>query len=292
MTGLVISSPANPRIKAVVALRNRRDRDRAGVTRVEGREELGLALAAGARPRTLFYCPELMNANYSTAAQGPGMDLVAQVRALGTETIECTRAVFEKASYREGPDGFLAVIDAPGRSLTDLDVPDGSLMLIAQGIEKPGNLGAMLRTADAAGVAAVIAADPGTDWGNPNVIRSSKGAVFAVPVASATTAETLAWLGERGYALVATTPDTDLRHTDSDLTGAVAIAVGTEKYGLDEEMFDAATVKVRIPMAGRIDSLNAATAAAIVLFEAVRQRLSVTRTTQDPESTWGESWGP
>jgi TrmH family RNA methyltransferase len=203
---------------------------------------------------------------------GPGDGLVEQVRSFGAEIIECSRAVFEKASYREGPDGFLAVAPSPGRGLFALDIPTDGLLLVAQGIEKPGNLGAMLRTADAAGVAAVIAADPVTDWGNPNVVRASKGTVFSVPVASATTAETIAWLAARGIALVATTPDTDTRHTDADLRGPVAIAVGTEKYGLDEELFAASTIRVRIPMAGRADSLNAATAAAIVLFEAVRQR--------------------
>lgn len=263
---LVISSPANARIKAVVALRNRRDRDVSGLTRLEGREELELAIAAGVRPRTLFHCPQLMGPG------GSGDDLVEQVRGLGAEIIECSRAVFKKASYREGPDGFLAVAPSPGRGLSALDIPTDGLLLVAQGIEKPGNLGAMLRTADAAGVAAVIAADPVTDWGNPNVVRASKGTVFSVPVASATTAETIAWLAARGIALVATTPDTDTRHTDADLRGPVAIAVGTEKYGLDEELFAASTIRVRIPMAGRADSLNAATAAAIVLFEAVRQR--------------------
>ena len=263
---LLISSPANTRLKAVLALRNRRDRDATGTTRLEGREELALALRAGVAPHTLFFCPELMSRD------GSGTEVVAAVRALGADVIECTRLAFEKASYREGPDGFLAVVPTPGVALAGLAVPDGALLLVCQGIEKPGNLGAMLRTADAAGVAAVIAADPVTDWGNPNVVRASKGTVFSVPVASATTAEVIAWLAERDYALVATTPDTDVLHTDSDLTGAIAVAVGTEKYGLDEELFAASTLRVRIPRAGQADSLNAATAAAIVLFEAVRQR--------------------
>ncbi|MFZ1374334.1 MAG: RNA methyltransferase [Nostocoides sp.] len=263
---LLISSPTNPRIKGVAALRNRRDRDRTGSTRLEGREELELALRAGVRPHTLFYCPELMARDGSAAA------VVARVRASGAEVLECTRGAFEKASYREGPDGFLAVAPVPGVPLADLDVAPGSLLLICQGIEKPGNLGAMLRSADAAGVAAVIAADPVTDWGNPNVIRASKGAVYSVPVAAAGTTAVLEWLSARGYVLVATTPDTEVLYSHADLTGSLAIAVGTEKYGLDREAFEAAALRVRIPMAGRVDSLNAATAAAIVLFEAVRQR--------------------
>lgn len=263
---LVLSSPANPRIKAVLALRNRRERSATGLTRLEGREELELALAAAVVPRTLFHCPELMSRD------GSGPELVARVRDLGVEVIECSRAVFEKASYREGPDGFLAVAPAPGIALAQLRLPDRSLVLVCQGIEKPGNLGAMLRTADAAGAAAVIAADPVTDWGNPNVVRASKGTVFSVPVVAAGTSETIAWLGERGYPIVATTPEAELLHTEADLSGPVAIAVGTEKYGLDQEMFEASRIRVRIPMAGRADSLNAATAAAVVLFEAVRQR--------------------
>ena len=145
-----------------------------------------------------------------------------------------SRQVFEKASYREGPDGLLAVVDEVGRPLDDLrvDGPD-HLTLLSQGVEKPGNLGAMLRTADAAGVDAVVAADPVTDWGNPNVVRASKGTVFALPVASATTAAALEWLAAHDIRLVVTTPETDLLHTDVDYTGRVAIAVGSEKHGAD-----------------------------------------------------------
>ncbi|MEO8107021.1 MAG: TrmH family RNA methyltransferase, partial [Actinomycetes bacterium] len=146
------------------------------------------------------------------------------------------------------------------------------LALICQGVEKPGNLGAMLRTADAAGVDAVIAADPVTDWGNPNLVRASKGTVFSVPVASASTAEMLAWLSANGIALAATTPDTDLDYTDLDYAGSIAIAVGAEKYGLTDEILSAAAHRIRIPMAGRANSLNVATSAAVVIYEAVRQR--------------------
>ena len=184
-----------------------------------------------------------------------------------------SRQVFEKASYREGPDGLLAVVDDVGRPLEDLRV-DGSdhLILLSQGVEKPGNLGAMLRTADAAGVDAVVAADPVTDWGNPNVVRASKGTVFALPVASATTAAALGWLSANDIRLVVTTPETDLLHTDVDYTGRVAIAVGSEKHGADQTLLDAATHRVRIPMHGKANSLNVAASAAIVLYEAVRQR--------------------
>ena len=161
-----------------------------------------------------------------------------------------------------------------GVALADLDLPPEPLVLVCEGIEKPGNLGAMLRTADAAGVAAVVAADPVTDWGNPNVVRASKGTVFSVPVATATTRELLQWLRDSGIRLIATTPDTDTEHTAVDYRGAVAIAVGTEKDGLTDVALGAAAERVRIPMVGRVNSLNAATAAAVVVYEAVRQRSS------------------
>jgi TrmH family RNA methyltransferase len=130
----------------------------------------------------------------------------------------------------------------------------------------------MLRTADAAGAGAVIAADPVTDWGNPNLVRASKGTVFSVPVASDPTQAALAWLDAAGIALVATTPDTELDYTAVDYTGPVAIAVGAEKYGLTDAVLDRAAYRVRIPMVGKANSLNVATSAAIVIYEAVRQR--------------------
>lgn len=261
----VITSPANPRLKQVLALRSRRGRDASGLTCLEGRAELLLALRSGVAPQTLFYCTDLMTP--------PGDDgLLDRVRETGAACVSLSRTAFEKIAYREGPDGVMAVVPLPGRSLDDLRLPEDGLVLVAQGIEKPGNLGGMLRTADAAGVAAVIAADPVTDWGNPNVIRASKGTVFAVPVAAADTPSVLTRLRASGYRLVATTPHTDVLHTAADLTGAIAVAVGAEKWGLDETMIAAAAVRVRIPMAGQADSLNAATSAAIVLFEAVRQR--------------------
>ena len=182
--GLEITSLANPRVKHLAALRHRRARDRAGVTPVEGFEELGLALAAGARPVSLYVCPALA---------GPGaQQMIDRVSDLGAEVILVSRAVFGKIAYRESPDGWLAVLPAVGTSLASLQTGANPLVLICEGVEKPGNLGAILRTADAAGVTAVIAADPVTDWANPNVVRASKGTVFSVPVASASTAEVLA----------------------------------------------------------------------------------------------------
>ncbi len=266
MPELTITSPSNPRLKALVALRRRRAREESGLTLVEGYEELALALEAGVLPETLYHCPELM---LDPAGQAR---LVREVAARGTEVVRLSRAAFEKASYREGPDGVLAVVPSLTRSCADLRVGATALVLLCEAVEKPGNLGAMLRTADAAGVEAVVAADPVTDWGNPNLVRASKGTVFSVPVASDPTAEALAWLDAAGITLVATTPDTDLDHTDVDYTGPVAVAVGTEKHGLTRAVLDHAAHRVRIPMVGRANSLNVATSAAVVLYEAVRQR--------------------
>ncbi len=275
MSDLVISSLANPRLKSLVGLRRRRARDEAGVTLVEGYEELALALAAGSVPRSLYVCPELYSpAGYAGVQDiGQQQDLVGQARGLGVEIVQLSRAAFEKVAYREGPDGLLGVVASVDRSVAALTVPDDPFVLVAEGVEKPGNLGAMLRTADAAGVDAVIAADAVTDWGNPNVVRASKGTVFSVPVASDTTAATVAWAQRHDIRMVVTTPETEVRYTDVDLTGPVAIVVGAEKHGVSQALLDAGE-RVRIPMSGKANSLNVAAAAAIVLFEAVRQRTS------------------
>ncbi|HSF97290.1 MAG TPA: RNA methyltransferase [Ornithinibacter sp.] len=268
MAELHVTSASNPRLKAVLALRRRRVREDEGLTVVDGFEELRLALDAGVVPETVLHCPELM---IDPSGQG---ELVQRARELGASTIRLSRTAFEKVAYREGPDGFLAVVPVAGVALSDLYLPADPLVLVCEGLEKPGNLGAVLRTADAAGVAAVVAAAPVTDWGNPNVVRASKGTVFSVPVASATTEEVIAWARRHGIRLVATTPDTDTPHTAVDYRGGVAIAVGTEKEGLTGAVLDAADARVRIPMVGRVNSLNAATAAAVVVYEAVRQRSS------------------
>lgn len=275
MADLVITSASNPRLKGLVALRRRRVREETGQTLVEGYEEIDLVLGAGVRPQTLYVCEELFSPAGRAGSQDIGhqSDLLERLRDERVEIVRLSRAAYEKVAYREGPDGLLAVVGRVGTTLADLHVegPD-HLSLVSQGVEKPGNLGAMLRTADAAGVDAVIAADPVTDWGNPNVVRASKGTVFALPVASATTAEVLDWLRAHEIRLVVTTPETDVLHTDVDYTGRVAIAVGSEKHGADDALLRAATHRVRIPMHGRANSLNVAASAAIVLYEAVRQR--------------------
>jgi RNA methyltransferase, TrmH family len=262
---VIITSPQNPKIKQAVKLRERRQREQENLMLVEGRAELSLALVSGVRPQTLFYCPSFFGAMKPE-------ELLEQVRQAGAERIEVSPAVFEKIAYRENPDGWLAVMLTPRRRLDDLPLGANPLLVVAEAIEKPGNLGAILRSADAAGATGLILCDPMTDLANPNVVRSSRGALFSVPVAEAEGTEALAWLRAHGIRLVATTPQANLAYTEADLRGPAAIAVGTEDVGLSRAWLAQADVAVRIPMRGRVNSLNVATAATLLLYEAVRQR--------------------
>jgi RNA methyltransferase, TrmH family len=272
-----VTSAANPRVRWLNSLRRRRVRDREGVTVVEGYDELLLALDSGVTPHTLVTCPEL-----STTA---GHGLVDRVRALGSEHVTMSRSAFTKASYRESPDGWLAVVPTPGADLDTLgrliDAPSHPgrplLLLVCEAVEKPGNLGAMLRTAEAAGVDAVIAATPVADWANPNVVRASKGTVFAVPIAAASAEDVISWLRTREIHIVVATPETDVLVSHVDLTIPTAIVVGAEHAGVSALWFDESRVgpdaiSAKLPMSGRVNSLNVATSAAIVVYEAVRQR--------------------
>jgi TrmH family RNA methyltransferase len=262
---LTITSAQNPRVKSLVALRKRGERKAAQVTLVDGYEELSLALESGVRPLTLYYCPALIREQARLA-------LLDRVRALGAELVETSSQVFEKIAYRETPDGWLAVVPLVATDLGRLRVGTAPLILVCESVEKPGNLGAILRTADAAGADAVIAAPAITDWGNPNIIRASKGTVFSVPVAETGTEELIAWLRARDIAIVVTTPDTDLSYAALDLARGVAIVLGSEKHGVSDTWLACADARVRIPMFGRVNSLNVATAAALLTYEVLRQR--------------------
>jgi TrmH family RNA methyltransferase len=261
----MLASTANPRVKALVRLRKRSSRDDSGVTLVEGYDELALALEGGGRSLELFYAPEV--------ARSDPLGLRARFSAAtGVAVTEISRGVLEKVSYRESPDGWLGVMETPGCALDRLDPGPRPLILVCEGIEKPGNLGAMLRTAEAAGVSAVISAEAVTDWGNPNVVRASKGTVFHVPVAVDRSAAVLAWLRARHAAIIVTTPDGTHSPAEIDLTGPAAVVIGSESSGVTPLWHKEADVTVRIPMYGHVNSLNAAAAAAIVLYEANRQR--------------------
>ena len=258
-----LTSTRNPRVKQLIALRRRRTRDELGVTLIDGHDELLLVLEAGVRPEAVYHCPGYDHHDDA---------LLGRIDAMATERVSVSRDVFAKLSYRENPDGWLAVVPSPAAALSSLTLPDRPLVLVCEAVEKPGNLGAMLRTADAAGVAAVVAADPVTDWGNPNLIRASKGTAFSVPVASAAVPDVIAWLAHHHIELVAASPGATATLDAIDLTGPVALAVGAEDVGLSSELFAAAAHVARIPMFGTVNSLNVSTAAAIGLYEAVRQR--------------------
>jgi TrmH family RNA methyltransferase len=232
---------------------------------VEGYEELTLALDSGATPVELFVAPAL----FRDPAQAA---LATRAAQAGAAVFEFDERAFRKMAYRQRPDGWLATVRFTPRRLDDLALGGVPLVVVGEALEKPGNLGAILRTADAAGVDAVVSCEPHTDWGNPNVVRASKGAVFAVPVAEASSEETIAWLRRRGVRIVVASPRAGTVYTSADFTRPVAIAVGTEKEGLTQAWFDAADDAVVIPMRGRVNSLNVATATALLLYEAVRQR--------------------
>jgi len=263
---MILTSPQNPRVKHVVRLRKRADRDAEGLMIIEGYRELKRALDNQRIPSALFYCPSLFIGENEPA-------LIARCGAAGSELVETSEAVFTKMAYRDRPEGLLALAPQIRVGLADLDLPDNPLLLVAEQIEKPGNLGTMLRSADAAGVHAVIVCDRCTDINNPNVVRASIGTIFAVPVVEATSRDTRDWLRARGIRVFAATPHTDRNYTEADFTKGTAILVGAEQFGLSEFWMKEADGQVRIPMLGQCDSLNVAAAATILLYEAVRQRI-------------------
>ncbi|MBI2518010.1 MAG: RNA methyltransferase [Opitutae bacterium] len=260
-----ITSLQNPRVKQLVRLRERRERDDAGLFLIEGYREVRRALEKNIRLKEFYFCPEWFLGENEPA-------LLEQARAAGAQLFELSKEAFAKCSYRDRPDGLLAVAPQWKRGLADLALSPQPFLLVVESIEKPGNLGTILRSADAAGVDAVIVCDAVTDIFNPNVVRSSTGVLFSVPVVVEDSAAVLAWLRDQGVRVVATTPDTPTLYTQTDLRGPLAIVMGSEQYGLSQFWLKESHALVRIPMAGQADSLNVAMATIITLFEAVRQR--------------------
>lgn len=264
-----ITSLQNPRVKQLVKLRDRRPRDEAGVFLVEGYREIRRALEKSVALRELYFSPEWFLGENEPA-------LLASAEAAGATLFELSKEAFAKVAYRERPDGLLAVAPQWQRTLADLPAAEAGgkapFYLVVEAIEKPGNLGTILRSADAAGCDAVIVCDPVTDIFNPNVVRASTGVLFSVPLVVAESTAVQAWLHERGIHTVATTPAAEKIYSDVDLRGPLAVIMGSEQYGLSDFWLKHADTPVRIPMAGQADSLNVAMATIITLFEAVRQR--------------------
>lgn len=254
-----ITSPRNPRVKRVARLqRSARERRRAGVVVVEGCYEIEVALSSGLKPLEVYFCPELAGER--------------TVKGLEERPWVVSREAFERMSRREGPDGWLALFPRPQRRLADLRLRSPALVVLVEAVEKPGNLGAILRTADAAGVDAVVVADPGVDLYNPNVVRASRGTLFTVPTVAVPGEEALRWLREHHLRLLAATPHAALAYTQVDFRGSVCIAVGREDTGLSERWLREADVQVRIPMWGRVNSLNVSVAAALLIYEVRRHQ--------------------
>lgn len=260
-----ITSLQNPKIKHLVKLRKRRVREEEQLFLIEGYRECLRAIQGGWPILEFFYCPECFLGENEA-------EMLEVLEERGAQLFQCSLQVFQKICYRDRPDGLLALAPQHHLHLDELAELDNPFLLILVGIEKPGNLGTMLRSADGAGVDAVIVADPVTDVFNPNTVRASVGTLFTVPVLESTYAEVDSWLQDQGIPMLAATPHTDRLHHDTDLSGPVAIAVGSEMLGLPDTWMDRAELKVALPMCGAADSLNVSTAAGILMYETYRQR--------------------
>jgi TrmH family RNA methyltransferase len=257
-----LTSASNPRIKSLVRLQKKAsERRELGLFCVETVRILTRARSAGLRVHALYFDP--------LAFDAPA--LISALAADGVQIFEVTAGLLAKAAYRQNPEGFIAVVAGAPAELSALDALVDPLLVVCSGLEKPGNLGAILRSADGAGVDAVLLDQP-VDLFNPNCVRASTGAVFSVPVVSASPAALQAWLKQRGVRMLAATPDAPGLYTEADLTGPLAIVMGSEAHGLAADWRAAANLPVRLPMHGLADSLNVSVAAAVLMYEAARQR--------------------
>ncbi len=269
-----ISSLHNPHIKQIAKLEKRSARERERLLPVEGAREVSRALAAGYIPVAAYICPTLAAA----PELQPVLDELAQLERSGhTQLFTVTTEVYARLAVRESSGGVLLVLPYLPSALDTLLLPPDPLLVVVENAEKPGNLGAILRTADAAGVDAVIACHSSgqatsTDLHNPNVVRASLGTIFSLALAEATSEQAVGWLQEHGIRIAAATPEGATLYTATDLCGPLAIVLGSEAYGLSDVWLHAAGERVYIPMLGQADSLNLAASAAILMYEALRQR--------------------
>lgn len=257
-----ITSTQNPKIKFLQVLQQKSsERRKAGLFVVEGRRELMHCIEQGFQIDTVFWCP-------AVEVGTEPMPAIPQ----GVRQFEVSKEVYEKVAYRGSTEGIVAEVRVKPLSLSSLELPENPLVVVVEKVEKPGNLGAILRSADAAGVDAVIVCDPLTDLYNPNLIRSSVGGIFSVPCVACNSTECIEFLKQRGIQILTAQLQDSHLYYDTDMRQATAIVMGTEATGLTDQWRLAADAHIRIPMLGRIDSLNVSVSAAILMYEAVRQR--------------------
>jgi TrmH family RNA methyltransferase len=257
----MIESPTNPKIKNIIKLRKAGERRRQGIFLVEGYKEIMMAVQNGYIVKELYYCADYHKAklNQDTIPAQSSFSLGAKV--------------FDRIALRQNPDGFLALAELREHNLSDIKLSENPLLIVIEAVEKPGNLGAILRTADAVLADGVIICDPKTDLYNPNVVRASLGTIFSVPLAVSTKEDALKYLQDNSIDIFASTPSAKEYYFDLDLKKPMAVLVGTEHEGLSNFWLTNAGNKIRIPMKGKIDSLNASVSTAIIVYEALRQRL-------------------
>ena len=295
-----VTSAQNRKVKTLLALQEKaRLRKEMGLFVVEGRRELGHCIRAGFEIDTLFYCPEIAGCSgihlpetsfgpppsklgsppltmprvaRFPGSESPNLDMLQTILENSGQIVEVPRELYEKIAYRGGTEGMIAEVKVKERTLDGLEMREKPLVVVLEGVEKPGNIGAVLRSADAAGADAVLICDPLTDLYNPNLIRASIGAVFTVQVVCCSSEEAIKWLKDNKINIYTAQLQDSSWYYDTDMTGGTAIVVGTEATGLTDGWRKAADGHIRIPMLGELDSLNASVSAAILLFEAVRQR--------------------
>lgn len=252
-----ITSSANPKFKRLIALLQKSsERRESALFTVEGVREISHCIEAGYKPDCIFFCP----------------DIVSEETLPQCRHFALSAGLYAKAAYREGTEGAIGVFQAIEHPLSSLHLKDNPLIAVLESVEKPGNLGAVLRTCDAAGADALIICDPRTDLYNPNLIRASIGAVFTVPTAVCTTAQAITFLKSKGIRILTAQLQDSSLYYDCPMTKGTAIVMGTEATGLSDQWRQAADAHIRIPMLGKLDSLNVSVSAAILLYEAVRQR--------------------
>ena len=259
-----ITSLQNSGIKRVVRLRTKKSRDAKGQTIVEGVREVRQALKAGLRVAGVYVCRD----GFYHCPD----DLIAAMEAAHIRVFDCACSVYGKMAYGDRKEGVLALVEPPEHSLAGLTLSDAPLIVVMERVEKPGNLGAVLRTCDGAGVEALLVCDELTDVYNPNVVRSSLGAAFTVPTVTCSSREALEFLRSRGIRTFATVVQSTDKYFNKEMSGPCAIVLGSEQDGLSDFWLRQADEKVRIPMKGSMDSLNVSVSAAIMIYEAVRQR--------------------